>query len=439
MVLDDTIFIQIAAYRDPQLIPTIEDCIRNANNPQNLRFGIARQFKDTDGFDNVDHYRNDPRFRIIDIQWNKSKGVCWARNAVQQLYKDEKYTFQIDSHMRFNKGWDTIAIDMIKQLQNMGYNKPLLTAYTSSFDPDNDPGARQPDPWFMEFDRFIPEGAIFFLPSTIPDHQVRIEPMRARFYSAHCTFTIGQFCKEVQHDPNYYFHGEEISIAARAFTWGYDLFHPHKIIAWHEYTRKGRPKHWEDTDIDVKKFEDNWLTANDRSHIRNRKLFGMDNEPQDVHFGQYGFGTTRTLEDYELYAGLKFNERKVHPYTWPLKLEAPTPNWKDNPEIYPDKDAYYNELGRNWCVDIWISGDSVKIDDISKYDFWYVGAHDENGEEVYREDLPPYKIVDELAKQNCSFFLKFCSNRRPVSWTVWPHRTDTGWCEKIGPVTVNLP
>ena len=104
MVLDDTIFIQIASYRDPQLIPTIEDCIKNANNPQNLRFGIARQFKDTDQFDNLDQYRKDPRFRIIDIEWNKSKGVCWARNAVQQVYKEEAYTFQIDSHMRFNKG-----------------------------------------------------------------------------------------------------------------------------------------------------------------------------------------------------------------------------------------------------------------------------------------------------------------------------------------------
>lgn len=439
MTPDETIFIQIASYRDPQLIPTIEDCLRNANNPQNLRFGIARQFKDTDGFDNLDCYRNDPRFRIIDIKWNESKGVCWARNQVQQLYHNETYTFQIDSHMRFNKGWDTIAIDMMKQLFNLGYRKPLLTAYTSSFNPENDPAERQPDPWFMEFDRFIPEGAIFFLPATIPDFQTRVEPMRARFYSAHCTFTLGDFCREVQHDPEYYFHGEEISIAARAYTWGYDLFHPHKILAWHEYTRKGRPKHWEDTDVDVRKFDENWMSANDRCHLRNRKLFGMDNEPQDVVFGIYGFGNVRTLEDYELYAGIKFNERKVHPYTWPQKLEAPTPNWKDNPDIYPTIESYYKDLQRNWCVDIWISGDSVVVDNPGVYDFWYVAAHDKDGNEVYREDLTTWRIREELDKPNCSFFLKFCSDARPTSWTVWPHRRDTGWCDKIGPVEVNLP
>ena len=72
------------------------------------------------------------------------------------------------------------------------------------------------------------------------------EPVKARFYSAHFAFTLGIFCKEVQHDPLFYFHGEEITIGVRAFTWGYNLFHPHKVLAWHEYTRQGRTKHWDD-------------------------------------------------------------------------------------------------------------------------------------------------------------------------------------------------
>ena len=165
----------------------------------------------------------------------------------------------------------------------------------------------------------------------------------------------------------------------------------------------------------------------------------MDNVPQDVDFGIYGFGNERTLEDYELYAGINFKNRTVHPYTWPQKLEPPTPNWKNNPDIYPTKDSYEKDMGRNWCVDIWIEGTKVKLPDNSVYDFWYIGAHDENGDEVYREDLQPYRIEEELSKSNCSFFLKFCSDKRPVSWTVWPHRSDTGWCDKIGPVTVNLP
>lgn len=64
------------------------------------------------------------------------------------------------------------------------------------------------------------------------------EPVPARFYSGHFTFADGIFAEEVQHDPTFYFHGEEITIAVRAYTHGYDSFHPHKILAWHEYTRK---------------------------------------------------------------------------------------------------------------------------------------------------------------------------------------------------------
>jgi hypothetical protein len=78
---------------------------------------------------------------------------------------------------------------MIKHLQKKGHKKPLLTSYISSFDPDNDPKGRVLEPWWMTFDRFIPEGAIFFLPSGIPDWQNRTEPIPSRFYSAHFCFT----------------------------------------------------------------------------------------------------------------------------------------------------------------------------------------------------------------------------------------------------------
>jgi len=46
----NTIFIQIASYRDPQLLPTLKDCIEKAKYPKNLRFGIAWQhYKKTNG------------------------------------------------------------------------------------------------------------------------------------------------------------------------------------------------------------------------------------------------------------------------------------------------------------------------------------------------------------------------------------------------------
>ena len=66
-VSKNTIFVQIASYRDPQLIPTIEDILDKADNPKNLSIGIAWQHSDEDTWDNLDKYKKDKRFKIIDI------------------------------------------------------------------------------------------------------------------------------------------------------------------------------------------------------------------------------------------------------------------------------------------------------------------------------------------------------------------------------------
>jgi hypothetical protein len=94
------IFVQIASYRDPQLIPTIKNMLDQAKNPKNLVLSIARQFHPEDGFDDLSEYENDERFKILNIDYKESKGVCWARYLTQQQYNDEEYTLQIDSHMR---------------------------------------------------------------------------------------------------------------------------------------------------------------------------------------------------------------------------------------------------------------------------------------------------------------------------------------------------
>ena len=83
------IFVQIAAYRDPQLEPTIKNMLENAKRPKNLRIGICRQYNPDDQFDLLEEYRKDKRFRILDIPYLESQGTCWARNQIQQLFNNE--------------------------------------------------------------------------------------------------------------------------------------------------------------------------------------------------------------------------------------------------------------------------------------------------------------------------------------------------------------
>jgi glycosyltransferase involved in cell wall biosynthesis len=409
------IFVQIASYRDPQLIPTLQNMLENAKNPENLRIGIANQFSPKDDFGSLAIYEKDERFRIMNIPFEESKGVCWARNLVQQLYDGEEYTLQIDSHMRFAPNWDEEMIGMIKQLQEKGYEKPLLTGYVSSFDPENDPQGRIQEPWRMAFDRFIPEGAVFFLPETIPGWRDLTEPVPARFYSAHYAFTLGQFSIEVQHNPEYYFHGEEISIAARAYTWGYDLFHPHKVLIWHEYTRKGRTKQWDD--------DKTWGEKNTQSHLINRKLFGMDGLVQEGHDGPWGFGSVRTLRDYEKYAGLLFSKRAVQQYT----LDK---HYPPNPYPYESEEDWMKNFASVFkhCIDINYS--SVPEKD---YEFWVVAFHGSNDETLFRKDADRNEVIRIMNDPDGygKIWREFQTETKPSYWVVWPYSTSKGWCERI--------
>jgi hypothetical protein len=409
------IFIQIASYRDPELIPTIKNCLLNAKNPESLVFGICRQYHIDDKFDDLSEYENDERFRIVDVPYLDAKGVCWARNMVQQLYDGEDYTLQIDSHMRFEKNWDETLINMVVDLQKKGHKKPLLTGYVSSYNPQNDPEGRVNVPWRMAFDRFIPEGAVFFLPETIPNWETLTEPITSRFYSAHFCFTLGVFSKEVQHNPNFYFHGEEISIAVRAYTHGYDLFHPHKVVIWHEYTRNGRTKQWDD--------DKEWYKKNEKAHLLNRMLFGMDGIMQEGHDDIYGFGKERTLKDYEKYAGLLFSKRAVQQYT--IDKQYPP-----NPYNYETEDEWVNSFSTVFkhCIDLYKG--SLKESD---YDFWAVIFLDDNGNEIFRKDADKNEINNILSKQGdfVNVWREFNTTIKPTEWVVWTHTTSKGWGERL--------
>ena len=409
------IFVQIASYRDPELVKTIEDILDKAKKPKNLVFAIARQYADEDGFDNLDKWRKDKRFKILDIPYKESEGACWARNLIQQLYNNEEYTLQLDSHMRFNQDWDDTLIKIIKGLQKDGYKKPLLTSYACSYEPTNDPAGRVQDPWRMVFDRFAPEGNVFFMPETIDEWKTLKKPIPARFYSAHYCFTLGQFAKEVQHNPEYYFHGEEISIAVRAYTWGYDLFHPHFPIIYHEYTRKGKVKQWDD--------DKEWVKRNDRAHYLNKRLFGVDGVEQEGHDGLYGFGPVRTLRDYEKYSGIHFAKRAVQQWT----IDKKNPPVKEEYNTEEEWEKSFSIIFRH-CIDV--QYDSVPEKD---YEYWVVAFHDDNDETLYRRDADKNEINSMMNDPDkyCKIWRDFQTTKQPKYWVVWPYSTSKGWCDRI--------
>jgi hypothetical protein len=406
-----TIFVQIAAYRDPELRNTIEDLLVKASNPKQLHIAIGWQRSPYEAWDHLDEYQSDKRFTIIDVDYRDARGPCWIRAQLNAAYTNQTYTLQLDSHHRVIEGWDTILIDMLENIRSAEHPKPLLSSYLPSYNPANDPAGRVMSPWIMEFDRFAPEGPVHFLPHTIDDFMERDAPVPTRFISGHFIFADGTFCKEVPYDPTYYFHGEEINLSVRAYMAGYDLFAPHKVFMWHEYTREGKKKHWDD--------HSNWSELDKVSHAHNRDILGIDNPASDKLLTTY----VRTLREYELYAGLEFSTRRAHQLT----LEKKRPPVSLDDISHTSGLAYYQKI----CVDI-----HKTVFTENDYTFWAIAFEDAEGKEIHRRDADAAEIQQILSTpyekdKFVHIWRNFYTDKQAVKWIVWPHSASKGWMERL--------
>lgn len=302
-----SIFVQIASYRDLELLPTIRDCFKKASGKHKLTFGLVWQKDETE---TIEEYSSHPDVRIISVPWQESKGLGWARSLTQSMYENEDYTLQLDSHHRFAENWDTTLIDMLEKQKELS-KKPLLTAYATGYDPLNDTVLNAVPCRVLPQD-FKSSGTIWFNPNPIPNYQMLSGPIMARFVSGHYFFVDGKHCKEYVYDPDLYFAGDEIALSVRSFTLGYDLYHPHINVVWHHYGRLDRTKHWTDHTDDKKKegiVEKTWHDRDVLSKKRIRQLLGE--EDNGIDLGIYGLGKERSIQEYERYAGIDFKNKRI--------------------------------------------------------------------------------------------------------------------------------
>jgi hypothetical protein len=366
----DKIFIQIASYRDPQLVPTIEDMIAKAKNPENLVFGLCWQYDETEP---VDMFDGNPQFRVSKHHYGESQGLGWARHITNTLYDGEEFTLQIDSHHRFVQDWDVIVLEDFNQALMIA-DKPIITTYCTPFDPTQDESTWNPVPCLMSQYEFSNDKLLMSMPWFIRDYKERKKVIRARTLSGHFYFTYGKFVTEVAYDPDIYFGGytEETTLSVRAFTNGYDFFSPYRMVMWHEYTRSYRPKHWDDhgKESQTKK------TSGERdifARNKTRQLFGTAN--YNIDMGEYGLGTVRTLHEYEVYGGFDFKKCLIQDYTLKVK-EAPNPTDWETQFIKTKFD-----LVCDWDLEFF------KVLDFKKPKFLTFAVHNKSGEELLRKDF----------------------------------------------------
>lgn len=297
---NEKIVIEIAAYRDPEVINTVNSAIIQADNPDRLSFAICLQSDDLSLLDKLKKIKN---CRIIYLKEEEARGSCYARYLCQSLIEDEKYIYQVDSHMRFVKHWDT---KMIEQLLSLNDPKACISFYPPDCSremmllPFNDPVFDKPcDGGSMYTTGFGPNGSHFLSCNCNPnDVDLKGKPVLKKdpFISAGNFFSFADIHRQILHDPNMYFYGDELAMGLRYYTHGWNNYYSSHSYIYHKYNR---------VDIKWPKRPDNYSSEDKRFD----ELLNLDGK--NVDMGEFSLGKERTVEEFEEFAGVNFRERTV--------------------------------------------------------------------------------------------------------------------------------
>lgn len=304
----DSIFVQIASYRDSQCGTTIKNLLSQARHPERLSFGVCLQWNFDDSEEEAAcgaaSLTTSPRVRIDAVQASESRGVCWARSRCQKLWQGESFTLQIDSHMRAEPGWDE---SLLACWRKTATPKAIISCYPNGFkiDPDSqhETFARRLLPIMAakEFDNNsilrLQGISCFSVSGGLPQ-----SPPPGAFISAGMLFGPASIITSTPYDPKLYFYGEESTYAARLWTAGYDIFNPDRLLLYHLYKSpqpQGRATtHWAD--------HADWNSLNHASIERTVQLLSGQ-----ADLGPYGLGSERSLADYQEWSGVDFQRKTI--------------------------------------------------------------------------------------------------------------------------------
>ncbi|NJL84949.1 MAG: hypothetical protein HC886_01565 [Leptolyngbyaceae cyanobacterium SM1_1_3] len=129
-----SIFVHIAAYRDPEVLPTLRDLYARAEHPDHIYVGVCWQYNPLKGEEPLKAALQSEQVRFVNYLASQSQGVGWARYEAQKLYKDEAFVLQIDCHTRFSQHWDSF---LLSQWQQCGDERAVLSCTPAAYDQTN--------------------------------------------------------------------------------------------------------------------------------------------------------------------------------------------------------------------------------------------------------------------------------------------------------------
>jgi hypothetical protein len=296
-----SIFISIASYKDTELVPTIKSIINNADNSEELHFGVVSQDE------NKRHPDLEPivdNLSYLKMDFRQAKGAGYARKLAMEMYEGEDFYLQLDSHMRAVKGWDTKLINMYHQSSSLaGTNKVILSQYPAAYEihtggkeyfvQDHEELWSTPT-WSRVHNR--DNGSWSSIRERFDDLS---QPHPSHTVLAGYLFANGKFVEEIPYDERISFMGEELCIAIRAYTRNWHIYAPNEMLFWHFYKRKQSPKIWNQSE-DAKR-PTKWIEIEMNSkRVQKNILLGIEQ-------GIFGIGDYEKYLEYQDMIGINFS------------------------------------------------------------------------------------------------------------------------------------
>jgi len=325
---DGTIYVAISSYRDALCKVTLANLFIRAEKPDRLTVGVVEQNKPEDPAclpkacedksvpqsewekaslteDEKVVCMRRKQIRIFHLRAYDSLGPTYARHIGHRMYRGEFYALQVDAHISFVNGWDT---KLVTQWKYTGNERAVISAYPEdlrgAIDANGDAVRESAScmcSYFFEFSSEVGllqhHGAHRINPRKLQKvgADEKVSPMLHAFWAAGMSFSRGHFVVRVPYDPHtpMMFQGEEIHMAVRAWTSGYDFYTSAASVLYHPYNRKNKPvMFWEN--------EVRHPGTRPRGARRIRTVMGCD-DPPDLganlyEIETYNLGYERPLE-----------------------------------------------------------------------------------------------------------------------------------------------
>lgn len=293
-----SIFVQIASYEDPELYKTIADAIEKSSKETNIVFGVHASYVNPNDIS----VPKTPQVKLIHTTPPNNLGLGASRSIAHSLYSGEDFYLQIDSHSRFKINWDLFLISEYYRYRWLGIEKPMITAYPVPFGYKDGVEFFNNDDWVNTI-KFNYETETF-KNLRFPKQTQTVNLTKSLFtpsVSGGSIFTKGP---GVLPNKKIMFMGEEIVIAAMAYTRGYDLVLPQQPYMYHLYYGSC------DASVAQRKLVWNeWTQLNkELSAASDREIYEMFTQNK---IGEDYLGTERTLKEFSEYSGLNFDTGEV--------------------------------------------------------------------------------------------------------------------------------